>query len=901
MLILAEPTVTFAFVIEKQTLLNPTPFLEDDPYNLLKSGKFNAVPWICGTTENEGLAKTAYILRNDSYKTTFLKNLDVNLPIFLALGITVSSDDMPAVYQKIIDFYLQGDTQLSNSKSLKGFVDIIGDRFFSYGTYQSALFQATKTKVPVWVYRYNYISELTSTDYFSFNESPVNGTTGVCHTDDLIPLLYSPAIFHRPLTSFSDIMMSYNMVQMWTSFATFGNPSPNNKFVKYDWKPLVGLYGKTRVNSSDLQFLYMEGPNANSQNLLKFEMRNDFFVKRMKFWDNLRIVEYPVEKNNAINSIALETELPIAMKLLQHFVIILVALINQNESIVITIKDGKIRGIVSQTRNYRNYYSFRGIPFAKPPIGNLRFKDPESPIPWGDNILDATKDAPKCIQKNFFTSLDPKIEGKEDCLYLNVYTPKLSKKCNKKLPVMVYIFFGGFFAGSGRSDYAGPEYLLDEDVVLVSINYRLGVLGFLSLGNDDAAGNWGMKDQVFALKWIQENIAAFGGDKNRVTLFGSSAGGASSHLHMFSRFSKGLFHRAISQSGTALLFWTRPLNNAQVRNAKMQASFVGCNPNATSKDIVECLRSIPVDVLVESSKKFKLILAEPTITFALVIEKQTLLNPTPFLEDDPYNLLESGKLNAVPWICGVTENEGLAKTGYILRNDSYKTTFLKNLDVNLAIMLALGITVSSGDMPAVYQKIIDFYLQGDTQLSNTNSVRGFVDIIGDRIVSYGIYQSALFQATKTKVPVWVYRYNYLSELTTTDYFSFNENPVNGTIGVCHTDDLIPLLYSPAIFHRPLTSFFDMIMSFNMVQMWTSFATFGNPSLNNRFIKYDWKPLVGLYGKTRVNSSDLQYLYMQGPNANSQNPLKFEMRNDFFVNRMKFWDNLRIVEYPVEVV
>ncbi|KAK4880303.1 hypothetical protein RN001_008449 [Aquatica leii] len=315
------------------------------------------------------------------------------------------------------------------------------------------------------------------------------------------------------------------------------------------------------------------------------------------------------------------------MKLLQHFVIILVALINQNESIVITIKDGKIRGIVSQTRNYRNYYSFRGIPFAKPPVGNLRFKDPKSPIPWGNNILDATKDAPKCIQKNFFTSLNPKIEGKEDCLYLNVYTPKLSKKCNKKLPVMVYIFFGAFFAGSGRSDYAGPEYLLDEDVVLVSINYRLGVLGFLSLGNDDAAGNWGMKDQVFALKWIQANIAAFGGDKTRVTLFGSSSGAGSSHLHMFSRFSKGLFHRAISQSGTVLSFWARPLNNAQVRNAKMQASFVGCNPNATSKDIVECLRSIPVDVLLESSKKFKV----PTftafiscylITFSKCLEKK---------------------------------------------------------------------------------------------------------------------------------------------------------------------------------------------------------------------------------------------------------------------------------------
>ncbi|KAK4880294.1 hypothetical protein RN001_008440 [Aquatica leii] len=589
------------------------------------------------------------------------------------------------------------------------------------------------------------------------------------------------------------------------------------------------------------------------------------------------------------------------MKLFQYLVLLLLALINLNKAVVIRIKDGKIRGSILQTRKSRNYYSFKGIPFAKPPVGSLRFKDPEPPIPWGNNTLATIEDAPKCIQKNFFNSIDPRIEGKEDCLYLNVYTPKLSKKCNKKLPVMVYIFFGAFIAGSGRSDYAGPEYLLDEDVILVTINYRLGVLGFLSLGNDDAAGNWGMKDQVFALKWIQENIAAFRGDKTRVTLFGSSSGGGSSHLHMFSRFSKGLFHRAISQSGSGLSFWARPLNNVQIRNAKMQASFVGCNPNATSKDIVECLRSIPVDILVESSKKFKTILAEPTVTFALVMEKQTLLNPTPFLEDDPYELLQTGKFNPVPWICGIAENEGLVKVAYILRNDAYKTAFAKNMVVNLPVSLGLGISVSNNDMPAVYKKLVDFYLQGDTQISNPDSVRGFIELFADRYMIYGTYQGAVFQATKTKTPVWVYKYNYKSEITYTDYFAHDAKPVDGTTGVCHTDDLIPLLYTPAIFNRSLSSFYDIAMSQSMVQMWTSFATSGNPSPNNMYLKYDWKPLTNFYGKTRVNMSDFQYLHMQGPNLNSQNPIKFEMRNDFFVRRMKFWDNLGIVEYPVEVV
>lgn len=171
---------------------------------------------------------------------------------------------------------------------------------------------------------------------------------------------------------------------------------------------------------------------------------------------------------------------------------------------------------------------------------------------------------------------------------------------------MVFIHWGGFFAGYGTSDYLGPDYFMDEPVILVTFNYRLGVLGFLSTSDDVAPGNFGLKDQVAALKWVRNNIENFGGDKNKVTIFGQSAGAASVHYHMLSPSSKGLFQQAISQSGSALALWAKPLQLESLIFAKHQALFLDCDPT-NSTVIVDCLRSKSVEDLLNSGDKFKVI------------------------------------------------------------------------------------------------------------------------------------------------------------------------------------------------------------------------------------------------------------------------------------------------------
>ncbi|XP_021914303.1 liver carboxylesterase-like [Zootermopsis nevadensis] len=199
---------------------------------------------------------------------------------------------------------------------------------------------------------------------------------------------------------------------------------------------------------------------------------------------------------------------------------------------------GEIRGTLNISAwTNRTIYQFQGIPFAKPPVGNLRFKPPEPAEPW-NGTLDATKFGRKCpvirrSQHEFMKEWDShaKTENIEDCLNLNVYTPHLQNE-SLGLPVMVYIHGGSFRVGSAQEFW--PNYLLERDVVLVVPQYRLGPLGFLSLQTEDVPGNVGLLDQVLALRWIQKYITQFGGDPGQVTVFGQSAGGAAVTLMQIS-------------------------------------------------------------------------------------------------------------------------------------------------------------------------------------------------------------------------------------------------------------------------------------------------------------------------------------------------------------------------------
>ena len=181
------------------------------------------------------------------------------------------------------------------------------------------------------------------------------------------------------------------------------------------------------------------------------------------------------------------------------------------DDMIAEINDGTILGRLVKSKTGKAVKAFLGIPYAAPPVNDLRFKSPQKPQKW-EGMKRTQLDGPKCVQGSSTT-----LQGNEDCLYLNVYVPAENLT---NIPVIFWIHGGAFSSGEGSYSLYNPEFLVDHDVILVSGNYRLGPLGFLSTEDNNAQGNFGFKDQVMILKWIQENIEHFGGDKNSVTIFG---------------------------------------------------------------------------------------------------------------------------------------------------------------------------------------------------------------------------------------------------------------------------------------------------------------------------------------------------------------------------------------------
>ena len=258
----------------------------------------------------------------------------------------------------------------------------------------------------------------------------------------------------------------------------------------------------------------------------------------------------------------------------------------------VRVSGGSVRGFVAGS----GVRTFRGIPFAAPPEGAGRWRPPQPVVRW-QGVRDGTRFGPRCMQLPVFGDMIFRSNGMgEDCLYLNVWTPPRATKV--RLPVLVYFYGGGFIAGDGSELRYDGESLAGHGIVVVTVNYRLGVFGFLAHPEltrespHQASGNYGLLDQVAALRWVHDNIAAFGGDPKRVTIAGESAGSMSVSAQMASPLARGLIAGAIGESG-AMLDWPVPLAQAE----KVGVDFA-TRLRATS--LAE-LRRLPADSLLRAT------------------------------------------------------------------------------------------------------------------------------------------------------------------------------------------------------------------------------------------------------------------------------------------------------------
>ena len=313
---------------------------------------------------------------------------------------------------------------------------------------------------------------------------------------------------------------------------------------------------------------------------------------------------------------------------------------------IIKIEGGKVEGTVEN-----GIKVFKGIPFAAPPLGDLRWKDPQPVKPW-EGILKTDKFAPGCMQPQ-------KIEQSEDCLYLNVWTTANSDK--EKLPVMVWIHGGGFSMGAPLEPTYWGQELTHKGVIFVSIAYRLGVLGFFAHPDLSAespnkvSGNYGLLDQIAALKWVQKNISAFGGDPNKVTIFGESAGAISVSMLCASPLAEGLFRGAISESGGSF----GPVGNTR------QDGIISLKGAENAG--VEFMKQFGVESIAEFRKM------DPQEWFKSPMTRMGFWpNADGYvIPDDQYKLYEAGKFNDVNVIIGTNSDEG-AMFARPMEPDAYK-------------------------------------------------------------------------------------------------------------------------------------------------------------------------------------------------------------------------------------
>ena len=270
-------------------------------------------------------------------------------------------------------------------------------------------------------------------------------------------------------------------------------------------------------------------------------------------------------------------------------------------SVMVKTSYGQYRGFTQDVFG-KQVHTFLGIPYANAPIGSLRFRKPTPLVPQPKHVFPADKFKSKCVQikKKVPVFTDVSAGVSEDCLFLNIWTTRVNKTADASLlPVMIWVYGGGFFMGTSAFDETDGRVLASyADVVVVTFDYRLGGLGFLDLGTEKEAGNQGLYDQVAAMKWVKDNIKHFGGDPASITLFGESSGAIAIGLHMLSSESEGVFKRAILQSGSPFM-----TNSFFQRSEKSIPDFVktlGCSSDDGYD--VECMRRKSVSEIIDATQ-----------------------------------------------------------------------------------------------------------------------------------------------------------------------------------------------------------------------------------------------------------------------------------------------------------
>eukprot|EP00090_Calanus_glacialis_P020465 TRINITY_DN3150_c0_g1_i4.p1 TRINITY_DN3150_c0_g1~~TRINITY_DN3150_c0_g1_i4.p1 ORF type:complete len:682 (-),score=113.06 TRINITY_DN3150_c0_g1_i4:149-2194(-) len=532
-----------------------------------------------------------------------------------------------------------------------------------------------------------------------------------------------------------------------------------------------------------------------------------------------------------------------------------------SETTTIQTRVGAIKGKRVDTDGFSHYHFF-GIPYAQPPIGVLRFKAPLPVRPWR-KTLEAYEKGPHCYQRSeLFPPLASSVLS-EDCLHLNIYTEDVKPTAK---PVMIWIHGGGFTLGSGN-DFAPLVSLLKEGVIVVTINYRLSSLGFMTFGNDVVSGNMGLKDQALAIQWVKQNIQNFGGNPDKITIFGESAGGISVHAQVLSPWNFGQIQGAIAQSGTMLVY--NQIKSDGPREelfAQIAAEKLGCRNSAGNLDqgTLECLQMIDIEEIMEklSGTGTDNYNNKAEFDWRPVVDNYA---SNPFLPLDPLEAMQTGVYNQIPFMSGTVKNDGAIFVSILKAKGS--TT--KQVQENWG---SIGPKIISG-LPTMNPTAEDFLFANIT-MNYYNHPAGesvleldqpLMDLTSD-VVFLSPDQKTVQLMSKHSQHVFNY---YLTQKT-------DKSPIGQLLQLgieytpIHGDDLIFLMTNYG--QKLELSQEESALSSHMIKYWTNFAKFGHPSPSSEDLPF-WDS---------VTETDKSYMELKAVP---------EMSQDILSERMYYWEKM----------
>lgn len=537
---------------------------------------------------------------------------------------------------------------------------------------------------------------------------------------------------------------------------------------------------------------------------------------------------------------------------------VLLGITISSDTLLVETKYGKILG---RTRHFpeqlngdiRYVNTFLGIPFASPPVNHLRFRPPEPPAAWKPHIYNATFFRNVCQQpQNSYFEDSIRIvwpgftwekDSSEDCLYLNIFAPGNNVTNTSELyPVIMFIHGGSYVYGTTARHTTPGEVLPRWGVVLVTIQYRLGPFGFLTTGDSAAPGNWGLLDQVQAFKWIQENIKAFGGDPNKVTILGVSSGGASVGLHLLSPRSKGLFHQAIAESGVEFSpFAFQSVKEAALKT-KITAMKLGCS-SENSHDMIKCLRK---------KEARSIVLKYDWKSTGPVIDNY-------FIYDTPENLRRSGQFYHVPLIGGFNSDEGAHNTPEVYHPPTEITSSVFRDSIKSFVKDQM---VHENEKTAVLvEDAIEFQYTPWSKASDSLNLRKkIINIQSDYYVAAPTVE--VLGIHSTSAPTYMYEFSHRSKADTEDAW----------MGVKHGDNTPYDFGAPFVNISSLTfTEEDQNVSSLIMSLYANFAKYGNPTPQ------------AVQGMTwgEFNRTTRLYLRIQG---------RPDIQANFEPQRMAFWNS-----------